>query len=83
MELLKIDESKLTPEVWKLTLDGVVDPSNATALQSASWGLGQILGRNCEMAGFADVEAFVRAMSHSEDVQLAAVAALRDGDEPA
>ena len=32
MELLKIDESQLTPDVWKLSLDGVVDPSNATAL---------------------------------------------------
>ena|SRR2546425_13373253 len=39
MELLKIDESQLTPDVWKLSLDGVVDPSNATALQSAFDGL--------------------------------------------
>jgi anti-anti-sigma factor len=35
MEALKIEVSKLTDDVWKLTIDGVVDPSNAAALQSA------------------------------------------------
>jgi N-acetylmuramidase/Putative peptidoglycan binding domain len=45
------------------------------ALKSASWGLGQILGRNFAMAGFPDVESFVRAMSDSEDAQLAAMGA--------
>jgi hypothetical protein len=45
------------------------------ALQSASWGVGQIMGANFNAAGFADVETMVAAMSDSEDGQLAAVAA--------
>ena len=45
------------------------------ALESASWGLGQILGQNFAAAGFGDVEAMVAAMIDSEDAQLAAVAA--------
>jgi hypothetical protein len=45
------------------------------ALQSTSWGLGQILGDNFAEAGFHDVESMVAAMSDSEDAQLAAVAA--------
>lgn len=45
------------------------------ALQSASWGLGQILGTNFAAAGFADVETMVAAMIDSEDAQLAAVGA--------
>lgn len=44
------------------------------ALQSASWGLGQILGRNFEAAGFADAETMVQAMVASEDEQLKAMA---------
>lgn len=44
------------------------------ALQSASWGLGQVLGTNFAAAGFADVETMVAAMSDSEDGQLGAVA---------
>jgi hypothetical protein len=45
------------------------------ALQSTSWGLGQIMGENFAEAGFQDVETMVSAMSDSEDSQLAAVAA--------
>jgi hypothetical protein len=45
------------------------------ALQSASWGLGQIMGENFAEAGFADVETMVSAMCLSEDAQLVAVAA--------
>jgi hypothetical protein len=44
------------------------------ALQSCSWGIGQIMGENYAQAGFADVEQMVIAMSASEDQQLAAVA---------
>jgi hypothetical protein len=44
------------------------------ALQSASWGLGQIMGQNFKMAGFPDVETMVQAMSDSEDAHLAAFA---------
>ena len=48
--------------------------SNA-ALQSASWGLGQILGTNFAAAGFASVDLMVQAMVDGEDAQLAAVGA--------
>jgi len=43
------------------------------ALQSASWGIGQIMGYNYRAAGFSDVESMVAAMSDSEDAQLAAM----------
>ena|SRR5712691_5700196 len=43
------------------------------ALQSASWGLGQIMGENFAAAGFQKVEDMVTAMSQSEDAQLAAM----------
>jgi hypothetical protein len=45
------------------------------ALHSASWGLGQIMGKNFREAGFKHVEDMVGAMLHSEDAQLAATAA--------
>jgi hypothetical protein len=41
------------------------------ALQSASWGMGQIMGENHAAAGFPDVEAMVAAMAGSEDSQVA------------
>jgi len=44
----------------------------AAALQSASWGIGQIMGANYSLAGFQNVEEMVTAMSESEDKQLAA-----------
>jgi hypothetical protein len=44
------------------------------ALQSASWGIGQIMGENFRTAGFAGVEDMVSAMCASEDGQLLAVA---------
>ena len=44
------------------------------ALQSASWGLGQILGQNFKAAGFNDPQAMVDAMVLSEDEQLKAMA---------
>lgn len=45
------------------------------ALQSASWGLGQIMGENFKMVGYADVESFVTAMMASEKNQLDAMMA--------
>ena len=47
----------------------------SAALQSTSWGLGQILGKNYEMAGCQDLASFVAAMCDSEDAQLTAVGA--------
>lgn len=42
------------------------------ALQSASWGMGQIMGENFKAAGFSKVEDMVDAMVESEDTQLLA-----------
>jgi hypothetical protein len=47
----------------------------AAALQSASWGLGQIMGENFAAAGFTDPAGMVAAMMESEDSQLLALAA--------
>ena len=44
------------------------------ALESVSWGLGQVMGFNADSAGFADVEDLVKAMCESEDLQLRAMA---------
>lgn len=43
------------------------------ALQSASWGLGQVMGENFAVAGYASVEDMVTSMCASEDGQLSAV----------
>lgn len=40
------------------------------ALKSASWGAFQIMGFNHKAAGFADVEAFVKAMASGQGAQL-------------
>ncbi|WP_349367979.1 N-acetylmuramidase domain-containing protein [Salinarimonas sp.] len=45
------------------------------ALESASWGLGQVMGFNAGVAGYPDVVAFVAAMRAGEDAQLGAMAA--------
>jgi hypothetical protein len=47
----------------------------AAALQSTSWGIGQIMGLNYALAGFQTVDEMVLAMSQSEDGQLMAMAA--------
>lgn len=43
------------------------------ALQSTSWGLGQILGVNAASAGYVSIQEMVAAMAASEDRQLQAV----------
>ena len=43
------------------------------ALKSTSWGLGQVLGLNSAMVGYASVRDMVEAMAASEDEQLKAV----------
>ena len=45
------------------------------ALQSASWGLGQIMGANHAKAGYASARAMVDAFVANEDAQLAGMAA--------
>ena len=47
----------------------------AAALQSASWGMFQIVGMNFAACGFASVEAYVAAMCVGEGAHLAAFAA--------
>ncbi|HZU51757.1 MAG TPA: N-acetylmuramidase domain-containing protein [Sphingomicrobium sp.] len=41
------------------------------ALESASWGLGQVMGFNAAKIGFDDVDAMIAAFVGSEDAQLA------------
>lgn len=43
------------------------------ALKAASWGLGQVMGFNHRVAGYSNVETFVRDMHDSEGKQLAAM----------
>lgn len=43
------------------------------ALESTSWGLGQVMGFNASVAGYRSVETMVRAMMLGEDSQLKAV----------
>ena len=45
------------------------------ALESTSWGLGQVMGFNATEVGFPDVEAMVNAMCESEDAQFEAMVA--------
>lgn len=45
------------------------------ALKSASWGMGQIMGFNHQLVGYAAAVAMVDAMKAGEDAQLAAMAA--------
>jgi hypothetical protein len=40
------------------------------ALDSVSWGIGQLMGFNAEIAGYTDVETMVSAMTESENEQL-------------
>ncbi|HKQ96954.1 MAG TPA: N-acetylmuramidase domain-containing protein [Candidatus Polarisedimenticolia bacterium] len=44
------------------------------ALESASWGIAQIMGFNAAAAGFASAEAMVAAMMAGEDAQVAGMA---------
>ena len=48
--------------------------NRAAALESASWGLGQIMGFNAGAAGFQTAAAMVSAMIDHEDVQVIAMA---------
>ncbi|HEX5747845.1 MAG TPA: N-acetylmuramidase domain-containing protein [Archangium sp.] len=45
------------------------------AMESASWGLGQVMGYHAAELGYGSVEQFVSRMMASEDEQLAAMAA--------
>lgn len=51
-------------------LDRAIALDRVSALKSASWGVGQVMGFNAEIAGFSDVESMVAAMYKSEDSQM-------------
>lgn len=55
----------------RLALAMVID--RPAALRSASWGLGQIMGFNCKLAGYHDAESMVEAFLDSEARQLEAM----------
>lgn len=55
-------------------LNSAMTRNREIALQSASWGIGQIMGENFAAAGYNSVENLVAAMLQSEDDQLAAMA---------
>lgn len=59
------------PQYDRLAL--AVSKDRSAALQSTSWGIGQIMGMNYARAGFLSVDDMVVAMSASEDQQLAAM----------
>jgi hypothetical protein len=46
--------------------------NEVAALESASWGLGQVMGFNAQKAGFSNAEAMVTAMVASEAAQMQA-----------
>ena len=62
-----------------LRLAAAIEKDRDAALQSASWGIGQIMGANHVLAGFQSVEEMVTAMSESEDRQLAAMSSFLHG----
>lgn len=54
-------------------LDRAIKLDRLAALKAASWGLGQVMGFNFKLAGYNDVEAFVREMHLNEGKQLMAM----------
>jgi hypothetical protein len=56
-----------------------LDPS--AAFQSASWGLGQVMGESFRAAGFQDPDKMVAAMVFSEDDQLKAMVGFLTANE--
>lgn len=51
----------------------VPTPTRNAALQSASWGLGQVLGTNAASVGYGSIQDMVTSMAASEDGQLQSV----------
>lgn len=61
-------------------LAAAADLDLEAALKSASWGLGQIMGFNHKVAGYASVIDFVNAMAESEANQLDAFVGFIEGN---
>lgn len=55
-------------------LDEATRLDRGAALQSASWGIGQVMGFNYALAGFAGIDDMVTAMAGDENAQLLAMA---------
>ena len=55
-------------------LEKPMNLDKTAALQSASWGIGQIMGFNFKVAGFDSTEKLVASMVNDEDSQLQAMA---------
>jgi len=62
-------------------LDEAVRLDRGAALQSASWGLGQVMGFNYAVAGFDGIDDMVAAMVKDENAQLLAMAAFIKGND--
>lgn len=60
-------------------LEAAIALDHDAALMSASWGIGQVMGFNYALAGFANVADMVAAMVRDEDAQLHATAAFVAG----
>lgn len=50
-----------------------IEINENAALRSASWGLGQIMGFNCLMAGFSDARSMVETFAEDEEEHLKAM----------
>jgi hypothetical protein len=55
-------------------LEKAMSLDREAALESASWGIAQVMGFNYEVAGFATIDAMVAGMVKDEDAQLLAMA---------
>lgn len=55
-------------------LEKAVSLDQQAALQSASWGLSQVMGFNFKIAGYANVEDMVKAIVEGEDAHLESLA---------
>ena len=62
-------------------LEQAMQLDRKAALQSASWGVGQVMGFNYRVAGYASINAMVAAMVESENAQLLAMANFIKGNK--
>jgi hypothetical protein len=51
-------------------LERAISLDRKAALESTSWGVGQVMGFNAKVVGFGNVEKMVAAMCESEDAQM-------------
>ncbi len=55
-------------------LEAAMQLNTEAALKSASWGIGQVMGFNYEVAGYTNIDAMITAMVADEDSQILAMA---------